>query len=422
MAQVITVPFSSITKMVKEVTTQLQTPLLPALAPPTNPVNKSSKVQHEIVILHQTNLYGQTCHLATLAKDKYTLGHVGFSYSNNFSSLKPPKFVFLQTQPKPPWERREPSSEDEEYDMAVRDFKKFFKRRSRFVRQPQNDKKAFQRSRDDKNGSLASALQVLRRLRSIFNSVYAPDQKLKKAYKVYKAGKRLLYVKKNKAISLGKTTSRVEVPHTLEYKGGQLNAAPVLEDFQDSPDDKEDTRCSQEYLNDLEKEYKARALLAKSKRLFKKDTQMFSIAKATDQSECHKCGKKGRFARDCWSKTSVSLYQSPFQPKPLSSSQHKHELRPTKNFETRYNKVKAKLALLSSSALAFKAATVKNKGLIAEAYEWDEKDVSSDDNEMVEVKVLMALAEDNDAISKEGARNGERVKISMKMCDIMKPI
>ncbi|GJR05834.1 retrovirus-related pol polyprotein from transposon TNT 1-94 [Tanacetum coccineum] len=43
-------------------------------------------------------------------------------------------------------------SEDEEYAMAVRDFKKFFKRRSRFVRQPQNDKKTFQRSRDDKNG------------------------------------------------------------------------------------------------------------------------------------------------------------------------------------------------------------------------------------------------------------------------------
>ncbi|GJR38450.1 hypothetical protein Tco_0958455 [Tanacetum coccineum] len=42
-------------------------------------------------------------------------------------------------------------SEDEEYAMAVRDFKKFFKRRGKFVRQPQNDKKTFQRSRDDKN-------------------------------------------------------------------------------------------------------------------------------------------------------------------------------------------------------------------------------------------------------------------------------
>ncbi|GKD42638.1 zf-CCHC domain-containing protein, partial [Tanacetum coccineum] len=43
-------------------------------------------------------------------------------------------------------------SKDEEYVMAVRDFKKFFKRRDRFVRQPRNDKKTFQRNRDDKTG------------------------------------------------------------------------------------------------------------------------------------------------------------------------------------------------------------------------------------------------------------------------------
>ncbi|GKC19598.1 zf-CCHC domain-containing protein [Tanacetum coccineum] len=42
-------------------------------------------------------------------------------------------------------------SEDEEYAMAVKDFKKFFKRRGGFVRQPRNNKKSFQRSRDDKN-------------------------------------------------------------------------------------------------------------------------------------------------------------------------------------------------------------------------------------------------------------------------------
>nr|GEW07521.1 zf-CCHC domain-containing protein/UBN2 domain-containing protein [Tanacetum cinerariifolium] len=32
-------------------------------------------------------------------------------------------------------------SEDEEYAMVVRDFKKFFKRRGRFVRQPRNEKR-----------------------------------------------------------------------------------------------------------------------------------------------------------------------------------------------------------------------------------------------------------------------------------------
>ncbi|GJY36664.1 hypothetical protein Tco_0422042 [Tanacetum coccineum] len=147
-------------------------------------------------------------------------------------------------------------------------------------------------------------------------------------------------------------------------------SSSIVQDFQDSLDDEEDTRSSHEYLNGLEEEYQAIALLAKSKSFFKKGTQ--------------------------------------------SSSQHKPELRPTKDFESKYNKVKAKLALLSSSSSASKAFMVKNKGLIAEAYEWDEEEMSSDDNEMVEVKVLMALAEENDAVNKEGARNGEWVKISMR--------
>ncbi|GKE47411.1 hypothetical protein Tco_1478669 [Tanacetum coccineum] len=154
----------------------------------------------------------------------------------------------------------------------------------------------------------------------------------------------------------------------------------IVQDFQDSPDDEEDTRSSHEYLNDLEEEYQARALLAKSKRFFKK----------------------------------VPSYQSPFQSKSLSSSHHKPELRPTKDIEAKYNKVKAKLTLLSSSASASKASTVKNKGFIAEAYKWDEEEVSSNDNEIVEVKVLMALSEDNDVVSKEGAKNGEWLKISMR--------
>nr|GEX69698.1 zf-CCHC domain-containing protein/UBN2 domain-containing protein [Tanacetum cinerariifolium] len=45
------------------------------------------------------------------------------------------------------------NSEDEEYAMAVKEFKKFFKRRGRFVRQPRDKRKSFQRRRDDKNGN-----------------------------------------------------------------------------------------------------------------------------------------------------------------------------------------------------------------------------------------------------------------------------
>nr|GEW55917.1 retrovirus-related Pol polyprotein from transposon TNT 1-94 [Tanacetum cinerariifolium] len=96
---------------------------------------------------------------------------------------------------------------------------------------------------------------------------------------------------------------------TLDVSASTLNLSV---DFQDSPDNKEDTRSSHEYLNDLEEEYQARALLEKSKRFFKKE------------------------------------------------------------------------------------------------------EVSSDENEMVEGKVLTTLAEENNVVSKEGARNGEWIKISMR--------
>ncbi|GKF15645.1 hypothetical protein Tco_0057107, partial [Tanacetum coccineum] len=46
----------------------------------------------------------------------------------------------------------------------------------------------------------------------------------------------------------------------------------IVQDFQDSPDDEEDIRSSQEYMNDLEMKFHERALLAKSKRFFKNGT------------------------------------------------------------------------------------------------------------------------------------------------------
>ncbi|GKE49746.1 hypothetical protein Tco_1481004, partial [Tanacetum coccineum] len=146
-------------------------------------------------------------------------------------------------------------------------------------------------------------------------------------------------------------------------------------------------------------------------------TAFFSSSIVQDFQDCldaEEDTRSSHFAKDCWSKTLVSTSQSPFQTKPFSSPQYKPELRHTKDFEAKYNKVKAKLALLSSSAPAFKTPMVKNKGLIAETYEWDEEEVSSDDNEMVEVKVLMALVEENDVVSKESARNGKWVKIPLR--------
>ncbi|GJZ29272.1 retrovirus-related pol polyprotein from transposon TNT 1-94 [Tanacetum coccineum] len=331
---------------------------------------------------------------------------------------------------------------------------------------------------------LAEWKKVLRRLGSIFTSVYAANQKLKKAYAksfIQLAGQRkpegqwtgderkaanldqrlknlimsvLLDDQMNSIINCLTTKSTWDdliflknTNHVKDYELASLFGKPkyeenlidsiyeteknkslvsatplstaffstsIVQDFQDSLDDKEDTRSSHEYLNDLEEEYQARALLAKSKRFFKKGTQRFSSAKATDQTECHKCGKKGHFAIDCWSKTLVPSYQSPFQPKPLSSSQHKPELRSTMDFKAKYNKIKAKLALLSSNASASTSSSGKNKSLIDKTYEWDEEEVSSDENEAIEVKALMALAnEERVYASKESASNGEWVKSSI---------
>ncbi|GKB17872.1 hypothetical protein Tco_0851795 [Tanacetum coccineum] len=48
----------------------------------------------------------------------------------------------------------------------------------------------------------------------------------------------------------------------------------------------------------------------------------------------------------------------------------------------------------------------KNKGLVAETFNWDEEEVS-DEEEVIQVKVLMALADDKLTVRKSHARNGE---------------
>nr|GEX97074.1 UBN2 domain-containing protein [Tanacetum cinerariifolium] len=61
-------------------------------------------------------------------------------------------------------------SEDEEYAMAIKEFKKFFKRRGRFVRQPQDERKSSQRSKNDKMVKVKeNALDVVIRIISSEN-------------------------------------------------------------------------------------------------------------------------------------------------------------------------------------------------------------------------------------------------------------
>ncbi|GJR34533.1 hypothetical protein Tco_1210217 [Tanacetum coccineum] len=60
----------------------------------------------------------------------------------------------------------------------------------------------------------------------------------------------------------------------------------------------------------------------------------------------------------------------------------------------------------------------KSKGLVAEIYNWDEEDVSSNDAE-VQVKVPTALDDDELIVSINHARNGEWFDITMRKVNIL---
>ncbi|GJV57012.1 retrovirus-related pol polyprotein from transposon TNT 1-94 [Tanacetum coccineum] len=71
----------------------------------------------------------------------------------------------------------------------------------------------------------------------------------------------------------------------------------------------EDERSSEEYLRDLDIEFHERALLENSKHFIKRGNN-FSCQKANENTKCFKCGNKGHFAKDCFSKTSKPSYKS----------------------------------------------------------------------------------------------------------------
>ncbi|GKB11601.1 retrovirus-related pol polyprotein from transposon TNT 1-94 [Tanacetum coccineum] len=151
----------------------------------------------------------------------------------------------------------------------------------------------------------------------------------------------------------------------------------VIQDFQENSDDEVDERSSKEYLRDLDIEYQERSLLENSKR-FIKIRNNFSGQKANENVECYKYGNK--------------------------------------DYTVEYKKIKAKLALLEASPSISqipKTFQPKNKGLVVETFNWDEGEVSNKE-EVTQVKVLMALADDELTVGKSHARNGEWVDITIR--------
>ncbi|GKA32665.1 retrovirus-related pol polyprotein from transposon TNT 1-94 [Tanacetum coccineum] len=187
-----------------------------------------------------------------------------------------------------------------------------------------------------------------------------------------------------------------------------LNLADIYERFV-YEDNLIQRRTSEEYLRDLDIEYHERALLANSKRFIKRRNN-FSGQKANENTKCYKCGNKGHFARDYFSKTSESSYKSlvsnyslvskgfhpKFTPKLIQSSSNSNnqaDQKFQKDYKAEYKKMKAKLALLEAKV--------------------------SDEEEVTQVKVLMPQADDELTVGKSHARNGEWVDITMRKVNIL---
>ncbi|GJZ83341.1 retrovirus-related pol polyprotein from transposon TNT 1-94 [Tanacetum coccineum] len=119
----------------------------------------------------------------------------------------------------------------------------------------------------------------------------------------------------------------------------------VIQDFQENSDDE-----SEEYLRDLDIEHHERALLENSKRFIKRRND-FSGQKANENTKCYKCGNKA---------------DQKFQ----------------KDYKAEYKKMKAKLVILEASPSSSqnpKTFQPNNKGLVAKTFDWDEEEVSDEE-------------------------------------------
>ncbi|GJZ60232.1 reverse transcriptase domain-containing protein [Tanacetum coccineum] len=71
-------------------------------------------------------------------------------------------------------------SDDEEYAMAVRNFKKFFRRKGKFVRQLREEKKSFQKRDDKKGKSNRNALDAMIQIISLANAQSLQEIRIKR--------------------------------------------------------------------------------------------------------------------------------------------------------------------------------------------------------------------------------------------------
>ncbi|GJW15149.1 retrovirus-related pol polyprotein from transposon TNT 1-94 [Tanacetum coccineum] len=187
----------------------------------------------------------------------------------------------------------------------------------------------------------------------------------------------------------------VEVPQTLEYRGGQLNVAPVLEEArrQWTADERKAANLDQRLkslimsvLPDDQMNSVINCLTAKSTWddliLYHEGPSDVKESRVMDLKLCYNTFK--------FKKLFSYLYYQDFQ----DSLDDEKDTRSSHEYLNDLEEEYQARALLDKSKRFFKRV----------------------------LKILMSLDEENDAVSKEGARNGEWVKISMRKLKFYLPI
>ncbi|GKB88518.1 hypothetical protein Tco_0960790 [Tanacetum coccineum] len=211
----------------------------------------------------------------------------------------------------------------------------------------------------------------------------------------------------------------VEVPQTLEYRGGQLNAAPVLE-VENFTNWKKRFMC---HIIGIEPQFEniisngpyipmaagqrkpEGQWTADERKAANLDQRLKSLIMSVLPDDQMNSVINCLTAKSTWDDL-ILYHEGPsdvkeridYSPDDEEDTRSSHEY--LNDLEEEYQA----RALLAKSKRFFKKG--KNKGLIAKMYDWDDEEVSSDENEVTEVKALMALTdEERVLVGKESARN-----------------
>ncbi|GJR33343.1 hypothetical protein Tco_1109575 [Tanacetum coccineum] len=184
----------------------------------------------------------------------------------------------------------------------------------------------------------------------------------------------------------------VEVPQTLEYRGGQLNAASVLE-VENFINWKKRFMC---HIIGIEPQFEN----------IISNAPFIPMAAGQKKPEAQWTADERKAANLDQRLKSLIMSVLPDDQMNSDFQDSPDDEEDTRSSHEYLNDLGASTPNSSSG---------KNKGLIAETYHWDDEEVSSDENEVTEVKALMALTdEERVSVGKEKARNDDWTKISMK--------